>query len=150
MIVGIFSTAVDFLIMALILYADGKEDYGSLWNVIAHSAMHKTPVSIYLTANFCGIIAGIAVNYILCVFFVYTYGHIGKTKKGFLKFCLFSLIGVVINTFLSFLGFSLLKLNAWIVKIIVTLLVFVYNFFTRKYFIFNIKLIIDDDNTIEL
>ncbi len=38
----------------------------------------------------------------------------------------------------------------WIVKLIVQFIVFIYNFVTRRLFIFNVNLIRDDENTINL
>ena len=76
--------------------------------------------------------------------------HVGKNKKGFIKFLLFTLIGLSVTTLGNFIGHNLLGGNVWLVKWIVILIVFVFNFFTRKYFIFNIKLIRDDEHTIKL
>ncbi len=148
--VGGVSMLADFLLTAVILYAEGAEEYGSFLNVIIKSGMHKTPISIYLTANFVGISTGIILNYLLSVFFTYQYGHLGKTKSGFFKFCVLSVIGTALSIGLNYVGYALLGWNVWLTKFIVTELVFVYNFLTRKYFIFNIKLIMDDENTIRL
>ena len=38
-----------------------------------------------------------------------------------------------------FLGFNLLKINEWIVKIVMTLIVLIYNYITRKIFVFKDK-----------
>ncbi|MBQ4049857.1 MAG: GtrA family protein [Clostridia bacterium] len=149
-LVGAFSMLADFFVTALILYAEGAYVYGKFSNVIINSGMHQSPISIFLTANFLGTITGIIINYLLSVFFTYQYGHLGKTKTGFAKFCVLSIIGTLISTGLNYIGYALLVWNVWLVKFIVTEIVFVYNFLTRKYFIFNIKLIMDDENTIRL
>ena len=84
------------------------------------------------------------------MFFVYEYGNVGKNKKGFIKFLIFTLIGLSITTLGNYIGHTLIGGNVWLVKWIVVLIVFLFNFFTRKYFIFNIALIQDDENTINL
>jgi len=146
--VGGLSMLVDFFLTAIILYAEGAATYGKFLNVILNSGMRETPISIYLTANFVGTISGIIVNYILSVFFTYHYGYLGKTKKGFTKFFVLSLFGTFLSVGLNYMGFAILGWNIWLIKFIVTEIVFVYNFLTRKYFIFNIKLIRDDEHTI--
>jgi len=149
-LVGGISMVLDFLVTAVILYAEGADVYGSFWKVIVKNGIHTPPISIYLTAIFMGTIVGVIINYVMSVFFAYYYGNLGKSKSGFCKFCILSLIGTLLSTGLNYLGYSLLNWNVWIIKFIVTIIVFVFNFFTRKYFIFNIKLIMDEENTIRL
>ena len=87
------------------------------------------------------------------MFFVYEYGNVGKNAKGFTKFAIFALIGLTITTVGSLLCSLVFGLNGskiWWIKITITVVVFVFNFFTRKYFVFNIALIRDDENTINL
>ena len=149
-LVGAFSMLADFFVTAIILYAEGLQVYGKFINVIINSGMHQSPISIFLTANFMGTITGIILNYLFSVFFTYQYGHVGKTKTGFAKFCILSVIGTLISTGLNYIGYAQLGWNVWLLKFSPTILVFIYNFFTRKYFIFNIKLIMDDEHTIRL
>lgn len=153
-IIGWIGTGLDFLIMAVILYLEGHEYYPNFFAVFTGQTLsgkpHVTPTSIYLLANMMGFLISFAFNYIMCCFFVYEYGNVGRNKKGFLKFALFAGIGLTISTVGSLIGYAVLHGNVWWVKIIVTSLVFLFNFFTRKYFIFNIALIRDDENTIKL
>ena len=130
--VGLLSNAVDFLLTAVFLY------------------VYEPYLSVYITATVIGFISAVAVNYILSSIFVFKYGNVGKTKRGFLKFLLFSAIGLGITSLGSWIGYDVIGGNIWIVKLIVQLIVFVYNFITRRLFIFNVKLIRDDENTINL
>ena len=89
----------------------------------------------------------------MSAFFVYEYGNVGKNAKGFTKFAVFALIGLTITTVGSLICsnvFGLSGSNVWWIKITIAVVVFIFNFFTRKYFVFNIALIRDDENTINL
>ena len=89
----------------------------------------------------------------MCTFFVYEYGNVGKNAKGFTKFAIFALIGLTITTICSLICsnvFGLTGSNVWWIKIAISLAIFVFNFFTRKYFVYNVALIRDDEHTISL
>ena len=154
-IVGLCSTAIDFLSTALILYAECHDSYGGFFNVFTGATVDgfEPPISIYITATVVGAVLSVVFNYVMCVFFVYQYGNVGKNKKGFLKFSILALIGIAITTAGSLLCshfFGLDGSKVWWIKIAIAIVVFVYNFFTRKHFVFNIALIRDDENTINL
>lgn len=157
-LVGIISTLLDFLITALILYMAGHEYYDGfigVWTGKLKAGIEKytTPMSIYITATVLSFIVSILFNYIMSIFFVYEYGNVGKNAKGFTKFAIFALIGLTITTVGSIICsqvFGLSGSNVWWIKIAIAVVVFVFNFFTRKYFVFNIALIRDDEHTINL
>lgn len=150
------STLIDFLITALILYMAGHEHYDGFIGVFSGKTVggaYSPPMSIYITATVLSFIVSILFNYIMSVFFVYEYGNVGKNARGFMKFAIFALIGLTITTVGSLICshiFGLSGSNVWWIKITITVIVFVFNFFTRKYFVFNIALIRDDENTINL
>lgn len=152
--VGLASNAVDFLLTAVFLYAYGHEHYDGFWGVFSGATVGNVPYtpqfSVYITATVIGYISAILVNYLLSSIFVFKYGNVGKTKYGFLKFLFFSAIGLGLTSLGSWIGYDLLGGNIWVVKLIVQLIVFVYNFITRRLFIFNVNLIRDDENTINL
>lgn len=152
--VGIASNAVDFLLTAMFLYAYGHEHYDGFWGVFSGATVdgvqYLPQLSVYITATVIGYIAAILVNYLLSSIFVFKYGNVGKNSYGFVKFMLFSGIGLGITSLGSWLGYDVMHCNIWIVKLIVQLIVFVYNFVTRRLFIFNVNLIRDDENTINL
>lgn len=157
MFVGILATVLDFLITAIFLYVTCKEHYQNFLTVFTGASVggeaYSPPISVYFTALVISFIVSILFNYLMSVFFVYEYGNVGKNKRGFIKFAIFAAIGLTITTVGSLLAsnfFGLGGSNVWYIKIIITLIVFVFNFFTRKYFVFNIALIRDDDNTINL
>ncbi len=155
--VGIISTVIDFIITALILYMAGHEYYSGFLGVFTGAtksgAPYSPPMSIYITSIVLSFIVSILFNYIMSAFFVYEYGNVGKNAKGFTKFAVFALIGLTITTVGSLICsnvFGLSGSNVWWIKITIAVVVFIFNFFTRKYFVFNIALIRDDENTINL
>lgn len=154
MAVGTASTVIDFIITAAVIYIEGRSHFNGFFGVFTGATVdgvaHRTPTSVYLTSIVFGFLFSFLFNYVMSVFFVYQYGNVGRNKKGFIKFLLFTLIGLSLTTLGNFIGHTVLGGNVWLVKWIVILIVFVFNFFTRKYFIFNIDLIRDDENTIKL
>lgn len=152
--VGLASNAVDFLLTAVFLYAYGHEHYDGFWGVFSGATVGGVPyspqLSVYITATVIGYISAILVNYLLSSIFVFKYGNVGKNKYGFLKFLFFSAIGLGITSLGSWIGYDVIGGNIWVVKLIVQFIVFVYNFVTRRLFIFNVNLIRDDENTINL
>ncbi len=156
-LVGIASTLIDFILTALILYMAGHEHYDGFIGVFTGKTVtgipYSPPMSVYVTSLVLSFIVSILFNYIMSVFFVYEYGNVGKNAKGFAKFAIFAMIGLTITTVGSLICshfFGLSGSNVWWIKIIITVVVFVFNFFTRKYFVFNIALIRDDEHTINL
>ena len=149
MAVVFFLNAVDFLLTALFLYAYGHEHYDGFLQLFTGGG-YEPPTSIYITANVIGFVCAILVNYLLSSIFVFKYGNVGKTKKGFVKFLLFSLLGLGLTSLGCYIGYDVLGCNPWLTKIVIQCIVFVYNFITRRLFIFNVDLIRDDENTINL
>ncbi len=158
MLVGILSTALDFLVQAVIMYMAGHDKYLNFFSVFSGKTVdglpYTLPLSLYLTSIVVSFTVSILFNYLMCAFFVYEYGNVGRNNKGFLRFCIFSLLGLSITTAGSAIGYAGIGANSgiavWGIKICISLVMFVFNFFTRKYFVFNIALIRDDDNTINL
>lgn len=152
--VGLASNAVDFLLTAVFLYAYGNEYYDGFWGVFSGATVGGIPyepqASVYITATVIGFISAVLVNYLLSSVFVFKYGNVGKNKRGFIKFAVFSAIGLGITSLFSWIGYDVIGGNIWIVKLIVQFIVFIYNFITRRLFIFNVDLIRDDENTINL
>jgi len=147
MLAGILSTVVDFFLTAVFLYFFYHTDYSNLF-VVPFSSFEPA-TSVFIVSTMIAWIAGFVLNYVLCIFFVFQYGNVGKSRLGFVKFLIFGVIGVTLTTILTAIGIAM-GFDPWLTKLIVTLIVFVFNFFTRKYFVFNIALIHDEENVIRL
>lgn len=122
-LVGVIAALFDFSTVSLMRF-------GILKNLTNSTA-------VTLIAVTCGFIAGVIVNYICSVFMVYKEGvNNSKTIKGVVLFVGLSAVGLLIGIGLEALFFDLLKLPYPAVFIIRTLIVLIWNYITRKLFIF--------------
>lgn len=151
-VVGWVAVALDFFMQALVLYIAASNMYPDFFSVFTGNTLdgYIEPSSIYMLSVLISFIFSISVNYLLSTFFVFEYGNVGRNSHGIIKFFVFSGIGLAITLLASIICRELFALPIFIVKIVVSIIVFVYNFFTRKHYIFNIALIRDDTNTINL
>ena len=133
-IVGVGATLVDFLAMSLVLYLFEPEIYPDFISIFIGGKEDPSTVAA-VVGTACGFIAGLIFNYILSVFFVYKENGNSKTVKGFILFALLSGGGFLIHVLGMYLGFDILGINEWIVKIVLTAVVLIYNYITRKIFI---------------
>ncbi|MBQ8451411.1 MAG: GtrA family protein [Clostridia bacterium] len=134
-IVGGIATVIDMLVMGVVLYLFNPSLYPKFYNVwIGKLAEPSTIATVVGTG--LGFIVSLVVNYLLSVLFVYTEKGNSKTTKGKILFTVLSVIGLLINMGGMWLGRDAFKINEWIVKIVMTLVVLVYNYITRKIFIF--------------
>lgn len=133
-IVGGVATVIDYIVMSLVLYAFEPSLYPNFFNVFYGGGDPSTIATVVGTGvGFC---VSLIFNYLLSVFFVYEDKGNSKTAKGVILFIVLAVGGLVLNMFGMWLGYDICHINEWIVKIIMTLIVLVYNYLTRKFFIF--------------
>ncbi len=138
LIVGGFATIIDMLTMALILYVNNPGMYNfNFINTIIGDANPSTLIATIATG--AGFLCGLLFNYIFSISFTFsrTNTTFAKTKTGFLVFSALSLVGFIIHTLGMSLGYGILKLNEWFIKIFLTFIVLIFNYITRKKIIFN-------------
>ena len=136
LIIGGISTVIDFLVMGLTIYLLNRSqfDYQFLRVFLDKDV---ASVSSVVLGTGVGFVVGLIFNYIFSLIFVYkSYDQSAKGKKGFLLFLIFSVIGLLIQTVGVYIGYSLLHINEWIVKAFFVLVVLIFNYFTRKKYIF--------------
>jgi len=137
-IVGGLATVIDFAISGIFWYFTNREIYPKfyniLWGAIGEPSTWSTVVGTAL-----GFGISLIVNYLLSLLFVFEEKGDGKTVKGAVLFLIFSLIGLGIHILGMYLLFDLAGLNEWLIKITLTIVVLVFNYVTRKVFIFNDK-----------
>ncbi len=137
-IVGGLATVIDFAISGIFWYFTNREIYPHFYNIIwGATGEPSTWSTVVGTALGFGI--SLIVNYLLSLLFVFEEKGDGKSIKGALLFLIFSLIGLGIHMLGMYLLFDLAKLNEWLIKISLTIVVLVFNYVTRKLFIFNDK-----------
>lgn len=88
----------------------------------------------YLISSAISFSISVIFNYIASIKFVFDIGH-KQTYKDVILFIVLSIIGLLINQIIMFLGVENISLNYMITKIGATAIVMVYNFITRKIFI---------------
>ena len=137
LLVGGLATIIDMIAMAVVLYLFDPKlyDYNFILTVLGNASPTKLATIIGTGAGF---ILGLIFNYIFSIIFVFnrTNTDFAKTKTGFIVFSALSSIGFFIHTLGMALGYGLLKINEWVVKIILTFVVLVFNYISRKKIIF--------------
>ena len=134
LIVGGLATIIDFLAMGITLYCFNPDLYPHFYNVWINGGNPSALATIIGSA--IGFIAGLIFNYIFSIIFVFQEKGNSQTTKGFIIFTLLSLGGLFIHILGMYLGYNILGINEWVVKIFFTLVVLVYNYITRKVVIF--------------
>lgn len=137
--IGGIATLLDMCVMATVIYFPNAAlfDY-KFYNVFLSKEV-ASGLNVAL-GNVAGFITGLIFNYVFSVIFVYKGDNSSaKTGKGFLSFVLLSLAGLTIQTVGVYVGYEVFSINEWIVKIIFVFIVLIFNYFTRKKFIFNNK-----------
>lgn len=137
LIVGGIATLIDMFFMGVTMYAIEPNIYDSFINVFVNTPSPSTFATIMGTT--VGFICGLIVNYILSIIFVFNEKGKSKSAKGFIIFALLSLIGLGINMLGTYIGYDLLNLHQWLVKIIMVFVVLVYNYISKKLVLFRDK-----------
>ncbi|MBO4572689.1 MAG: GtrA family protein [Clostridia bacterium] len=135
LLVGGLATVVDFFMMGVTLYFFAPDKYPSFFNVF-HGATEKPELIAACFGTGIGFIFGLIANYVLSIIFVFNEKGNSKSVKGFLVFAFFSAIGLGIHEVGMYLFNGVLLWNEWLVKILLTFIVLIYNFVTRKLLIF--------------
>lgn len=91
-------------------------------------------LSVLLSAAIAFSISVIA-NYILSILWVFDVNKENDSKRNFILFMIFSIIGLGLTELIMWFGTDILKISYLIVKIIATAIVMVFNFVTRKMFL---------------
>lgn len=135
LIVGGIATVADMLVMALVQYLAEPALYPDFLSLFTTNGS----LGPYVAGTACGFLVGLLVNYIFSVLFVFE--HKGKSRSvyGFILFALLSLGGLLLHILGMYLGNGIWKLNAWGVKIVLTVVVLVYNYLTKRLILFTDK-----------
>lgn len=140
LLVGGLATIIDMLVMALVLYLHSPSLYN--YNFINTVISNASPSSlIAIIATGAGFLMGLIFNYIFSIIFVFSTSNttFAKSKTGFIVFSLLSLVGFFIHTVGMAIGYGILKINEWIIKITLTFVVLIFNYVSRKKIIFKSK-----------
>lgn len=140
LLIGGLATIVDYLFMALTLYILKPSAYPTFLSMFFGND-YVPPVYASVLGTAVGFLFGLLFNYLFSLIFVFTASDTSKAKgtKGFAIFAGLSLIGLGIHTLGMYIGVELMHINQWIMKIILTVIVLVFNYITRKKILFKTK-----------
>ena len=88
-----------------------------------------------LVSSFFGFSISVIFNYILSTKWVFVINKNNNSKRNFILFIIFSIIGLGLTELIMHIGCNIININYLIVKIIATLIVMIFNFITRKKFL---------------
>ena len=91
----------------------------------------------YLVSAAISFILGLVTNYLLSTVWVFNQRVVKNRSKEFIVFSVIGIIGLGFNELIMWFGSSVLPLYYLLSKIISTVIVFFWNFFARKYILFN-------------
>lgn len=74
-------------------------------------------------------------NYLASVKWVFEVDQEKSTKRNFILFIVFSIIGLILTEMIMYIGTEIAGISYLIVKIFATAIVMVFNFITRKLFL---------------
>ncbi|MDR1973630.1 MAG: GtrA family protein [Bacteroidales bacterium] len=90
----------------------------------------------YLIANAIAFIAGTVLNYILSIIWIFTSRGDYSRNKEFIIFLIIGAVGLALNSLFMWIftdGFEIYYMTS---KIITVIIVYLWNFFSRKYILF--------------
>lgn len=90
----------------------------------------------YLISAGIAFILGTVINYILSIFWVFKDKKLKSKTAEFIIFSVIGAIGLLLNELFMWLFTDIARLHYLISKIISTIIVFLFNFLTRKKFLF--------------
>ena len=90
----------------------------------------------YLISAAIAFLVASLINYLLSLLAVFKTGRHENKKKEFIYFLFFTLVGVLLNNFIMYLSTKIFFFNLSISKLISTIVVTIFNFLTKKHFVF--------------
>jgi len=140
LLVGGGATVIDFVAMSVTLYLFAPDKYDGFFTVFYGSDYTPTTLAT-VVGTAVGFLIGLVFNYVFSLIFVFSASDTTKARSGggFIAFAALSAVGLAIHLLGMYVGYDLLGWNEWIIKIILTLVVLVFNYLTRKLLLFKNK-----------
>lgn len=113
-------------------------DFGLLWLLTSVFNVY------YLVSATISFTVSVIFNYLASMRYVFQHREGMSRKKEFVIFVILSIVGLIINNVLMWLGVSIFDFYYLVVKIFATAVVTVWNFVTRKIFLDAKEPITDD------
>ena len=106
-------------------------DYATLFLLTHYAGI------LYLWSAAIAFILGLVTNYLFSISWVFQRNESCSRWNEFFVFAIIGVIGLILNELIMYAGTDLLHLHYMLSKLISTALVFFWNFFARKYTLFN-------------
>ncbi len=90
----------------------------------------------YLFATALGFLLGSLLNYWLSIKYVFIRGKFNKTQTELIVFMIFTVLGLLLNHLIMYLGCEWGGISYKIVKFLSLFTVTIFNFIAKKYFVF--------------
>ena len=119
-----------YLVVAMIAFA---VDFGALFVFTHYAGIH------YLISNALGFVLGVVTNYGLSVRWVFSHRAVADWRAEATIFTVIGLAGLGFNEVIIWFVTEVLGVHYLVSKLISTGMVFFFNFFLRKFFLFNKK-----------
>ncbi len=145
LLVGGTATVIDFFCMSLFIFLFNAPAYN---NNLINVFLSRGEASVWsvVVGTGVGFIISLVFNYLASVFFVFQNNTFAKTKLGALFFAVLAGVGLGIHTLFMYVGYDLLHINEWVVKIVLTIVVMAFNYLTRKFLIFKKDNMVAEEN----
>ncbi len=91
----------------------------------------------YLLSAAIAFLIGLTINYSLCIRWVFVKRNIRNRKAEFLLFMFIGIIGLALNELFIWIFTDVALMHYLISKIFTTIIVYLWNFFARKFMLFN-------------
>ncbi len=108
-------------------------DYGTLFALTHYAGVP------YLWSAAIAFVLGLITNYLISISWVFQHSRKMQVWQEFLFFAFIGVIGLGLNELIMYIGSDLIHLHYMISKLISTAIVFFWNFFARKFLLFNKK-----------
>lgn len=108
-------------------------DFGLLFVLTEYMDCH------YLISATLSFLMGLLVNYLISTRWVFRESKISNRKLEFILFGLIGLIGLGLNNLFIYLLTDLMGVYYMVSKLVTAVLVYLWNFLGRRYFLFNIE-----------
>ena len=106
-------------------------DFGSLFILTEYLNIH------YLVSAAIAFLLGLTINYILSIIWVFEKRTLANKRIEFLLFSLIGIVGLGLNEFIMWFFTEILYWHYLLSKIVSAVFVFLWNFFVRKFVLFN-------------
>ncbi|NHZ85963.1 MAG: GtrA family protein [Planctomycetia bacterium] len=106
-------------------------DFGTLYLLTEYFNIY------YLVSAAIAFLLGLTINYFLSVIWVFQKRSLKSKYVEFIVFALIGIIGLALNEFIIWFFTETVNIHYLQSKLISTVLVYLWNFFIRKYFLFH-------------